>query len=113
MNILARLSQEDQLTSGGAIVAAKQLPVGSMTVDCGSRPLQYISNTGAFTITSPTRDGSCMLLITNSTGAGAVTFSGFVVSSIGDSLTTTVGSSFTINIWRINGTSGYGVSAHQ
>ncbi len=111
---LARLTSEDQLLVGGANVTAKQLSAGSFTVDCGARPLQYITNSGAFTITAPTRDGSCMLLVTNASTAGAITFSGFSVgSNVGDTYATTSGYYFTISIWRINGVSGYRIAAHQ
>jgi len=108
------LGIEDQVLAGGASVTAKSLSTGNITIDPGARPLQYITNGGAFTITAPAADGSCMLLITNNASAGAVTFSGFTVgSSTGDSLTTTNTNKFTVSIWRINGTSGYRIVAHQ
>lgn len=104
----------DQTISGGANVTSATLTTGNITVDCGKCPLQYITNGGAFTITAPTSDGSCMLLVTNNGTAGAITFSGFSVgSNTGDALTTTNTSKFTISIWRINGTSGYRIAAHQ
>jgi hypothetical protein len=107
-------SVEDQLISGGANVTSKSLSTGNITVDCGARPLQYITNGGAFTITAPAADGSCKLLVSNNASAGAITFSGFSVpASPGDPLTTTNGHKFTINIWRINGTSGYRIAAMQ
>lgn len=111
---LARLTSEDQSLSGGANVVAKGLTAGSITIDCGSRPLQYITNSGAFTITAPRNDGSCMLLVTNTSTAGAITFTGFTVgSSTGDTYATTSGYYFTVSIWRINGVSGYRIAAHQ
>ncbi len=111
---LARLNAEDQTVRGGANVLAKQLPAGNVRIDCGGRPLQYITNSGAFTITAPYLDGSCMLLVTNSSAAGAITFSGFSVgSSTGDTYATTSGYYFTISLWRINGVSGYRIAAHQ
>lgn len=110
----ALLGVEDQVVAGGATVTAKSLTTGNITVDCGDRPLQYITNGGAFTITAPAADGSCMLLVTNNASAGAITFSGFTVgSSTGDALTTTNAHKFTISIWRINGVSGYRIVAHQ
>ena len=109
-----KLNIEDQTLAGGANVTAKSLSTGNITVDCGARPLQYITNGGAFTITAPASDGSCMLLITNNASAGAVTFSGFTVgSSTGDALDTTNGHKFMVSIWRINGVSGYRIAAHQ
>jgi hypothetical protein len=110
----AKLNAPDQTVSGGANVTSQTLSTGSFTIDCGSRPLQYITNGGAFTITAPSNDGSCLLLITNNASAGAVTFSGFSVgSNTGDALTTTNGNKFTVDFWRINGTSGYRIAAHQ
>jgi len=104
----------DQTISGGANVTSATLPLGNVTIDCGKCPLQYITNNGAFTITAPTNDGNCILLIINAASAGAVGFSGFSVpASTGDALTTVNGSRFSVSIWRISGTSGYRVAAHQ
>jgi hypothetical protein len=111
---IACLDLADQTVSGGANVTSQSLSTGNVTIDCGLCPLQYITNNGAFTITAPANDGSCMLLVTNGASAGAITFSGFTVgSNVGDTLTTTNGSKFTLSIWRINGTSAYNISAHQ
>jgi len=111
---VAALNIADQTVSGGANVTALSQSTGNITIDCGARPLQYITNNGAFTITAPANDGSCMLLVTNGASAGAITFSGFSVgSNTGDALTTTNTQKFTISIWRINATSGYRIAAHQ
>lgn len=111
---LASLSTADQTVTGGANVTSLSLTTGSVTIDCGARPSQFITNGGAFTITAPTNDGSCMVLVTNGASAGAITFSGFTVgAAIGDPLTTTNTSKFTLSIWRVNGTAGYRVAAHQ
>jgi hypothetical protein len=111
---LAALDLADQTVSGGANVTTLANSTGNITIDCGARPTQSITNGGAFTITAPANDGSCLILVTNNASAGAITFSGFTVgSSIGDSLTTTNTSKFTISIWRIGGTSGYRIAAHQ
>jgi hypothetical protein len=110
----ALLGVEEQVLAGGARVTSKSLSTGNITIDCGDRPIQHITNGGAFTLTAPANDGSCMLLVTNNGSAGAITFSGFDVgSSTGDALTTTDGHLFTISIWRINGTAGYRIAAHQ
>ena len=110
----ASLTTADQTLSGGANVTALSQSTGNITIDCGARPLQYITNGGAFTITAPANDGSCILLVTNNASAGSITFSGFSVgSSIGDALTTTNTDKFSIHMWRINGTSGYRIAAHQ
>jgi hypothetical protein len=110
----AGLNVESQTLSGGANVTSKSLSTGNITVDCGARPLQYIINAGAFTATAPTSDGSCILLVTNTSGAGTVSFTGFTVgASVGDALTTTNAHKFSIHIWRVNGVSGYRIAAHQ
>jgi len=111
---LAALNIASQTVTGGANVTSQSISTGSYTVDCGTRPLQYITNGGAFTLTAPANDGNCILLVTNNGSAGAITFSGFSVgASTGDALTTTNTSKFSIMIWRVNGTSGYRVAAHQ
>jgi hypothetical protein len=104
----------DQTMSGGVNINSASLVAGNITVDCGKCPLQFIANNGAFTITAPANDGSCMILMTNGGSAGAVTWSGFTVgANTGDALDTTSGHKFTLSIWRINGISGYRIAAHQ
>ena len=111
---MVQLDVEDQALTGGVRITAKSLSTGNITIDPGDRPLQFITNGGAFTITAPANDGSIILLVTNNASAGAITFSGFSVgASTGDALTTTNGHKFSIAIWRINGTSGYKITAHQ
>jgi hypothetical protein len=108
------VNQPDQVLTGGANVVSLSLPAGNVTIDCGARPLQFIPNNAAFSITAPVNDGTCMLLVTNGATAGAITFIGFSEGpTTGDPLTTVNGSKFTISIWRINGTAGYRVAAHQ
>ena len=107
-------TKPNQLLRGGANVVAFPLPTGSFTVNCGLGPLQYITNGGAYTITAPVQDGSCIILVTNNGSAGSTTFTGFTVgTNTGASLTTTNTSKFSISIWRINGVSGYTIFAHQ
>lgn len=109
-----RLDTEDQVLTGGARVTSKSLATGSVTLDPGDRPLQYITNGGAFTITAPANDGSLILLVANNGTAGAITFSGFQVSaSVGDALTTTNGHEFMIFVVRINGFATYTIKALQ
>lgn len=111
---VATLNTADQTVTGGAIVTALAQSTGNITIDCGARPIQSITNNGAWTITAPANDGSCLLLVTNGASAGATSFSGFSVGvNTGDTLTTTNTSKFTIFIWRAGGTSGYRVAAHQ
>jgi hypothetical protein len=104
----ASLQSADQTLNGGANVTSLGLATGNITVDCGARPLQYIANTGGFTITAPANDGSCMLQVENGAGAAIPAFSGFTVSSnTGDAFTTTNGSKFVVSIWRIHAISSY------
>jgi hypothetical protein len=111
---VAALNIADQTVTGGANVTSLSLASGSFTVDCGARPLQSISNNATFTITAPANDGSCILLVTNVAGAGSINFTGFSVgANVGDTLTTIVGNKFSIFIWRVAGTSGYRIAAHQ
>ena len=113
---LAALNINGQVLAGGATVTSLSLSTGSLTVDCGARPLQYITgSTSAWSFTAPVADGSCMILLTNA-GASAVipSFSGFTVgSNTGGTLTSTASSKFTVQFWRINGTSAYTIFAHQ
>lgn len=109
-------SLTNQLVSGGAVITATSLSTGNATLNFGACQLQYITNgsTAGFTITAPSTDGSMLLLIYNSSSAGTITWSGFSVgSNTGDPLTTTSSFKYTVSVWRINGTSGYRVAAHQ
>lgn len=112
----ARLDREGQVLAGGASITSKSLTAStSFTADCGARPLQYITNNGAFTITAPAADGSMVVLVTNGATAGAITFTGFTVRSggTGDALTTTNGDKFAVSITRINSVAFYSVQALQ
>lgn len=67
----------DQVLTGGFLNTSQQLTSGNITPDCGTRGLQWIINTGAFTITAPapaTNVGYCNLRVINGNGAGAITF---------------------------------------
>jgi hypothetical protein len=106
----ASLVNQDQPLSGGANVTSYSLGAGSgggtVTLDCGKAPLQYIANNGNFTFAAPSNDGSCMVLITNGGAAGTVSFSGFTTNAnTGEPLTTTNTSKFIITIVRINSVS--------
>lgn len=113
---LAALDVQGQVLSGGATVTSQALTSGNITVDCGSRPLQAITgSTSAWTITAPAADGSCMILLTNAASSSiAPIFSGFAVgSNTGATINNVSSAKFTIQVWRINGTSGYTIFAHQ
>gem|GEM_PF-3147688 len=114
---MAALDLADQTLSGGANVTAANLGTkssGTTTVDCGTSPLQYLTNGGAFTLAAPSNDGSCIVQVTNNGSAGTITFSGFSVgSNTGDALTTSNTSSFAISVWRINSKASYRIAAYQ
>lgn len=111
---LASLDGTGQTQSGGVRLTPNSISTGSFTLDCGLNPAQFVTNNGAYTITAPSNDGTCLLLVTNGASAGATTFSGFTVgSATGDPLDTVSGRKFTISFWRINGTSSYVIKALQ
>lgn len=113
----ASLTRPDQTLSGGANVTSYSLgtiSTGTVTVDCGKGPLQYLTDAGTFTITAPSNDGSCTLYLINTTGAVVPTFSGFTTNAnTGEPLTTTSGNKFFISVLRINGVSTYLTKALQ
>ncbi len=111
---LATLGGADQTLSGGANVTVYANSTGNLTVDCGKSPLQYIADTGAFTLTAPSNDGSCILQIEMGSGASTITFSGFSEgSNVGDALVYTSGDYFQISIVRIHSKSHYLITALQ
>lgn len=115
---LAALNIADQTITGGANVTTlgDTISAGNLTIDCGGRPIQSVTgSTSAWTITAPSNDGSCILILTNA-GASAVapTFTSFTVgSATGATISTVASAKFSIFIWRAGGTSGYSIFAHQ
>lgn len=130
----ANLNVINQVMSGGATTvsqcamglgpsanAASCTPAtnGTVNVNCGLGPTQYLQNNAAFSLSAPTKDGSCLILVQNGASAGAVSFPGFSVgSNTGATLTTTNGNFFTISVWRVtvsggSSVSGYNIFAHQ
>ena len=106
------LALADQTVSGGANVTSLSLgtvSTGSLTVDCGARPLQYLTNGGSFTLVAPAHDGSCIIQVTNNASAGTISFSGFTVNSsyTGGALNTTNTNKFMISITEVNGSATY------
>jgi len=87
---------------------------GTTTPAAASGNYQYYTNNGAHTLAAPTSDCAIDILITNGASAGAITFSGFTVSSnTGDALTTTNTSKFIVSIRRINSVATYLIKALQ
>lgn len=102
----------NQLISGGFSVTtynAGNVGGTTFTPNPANGNYQYAINNAAFTLAAPTVDCAIDLLLYTNTGAGAVTFSGFTVSSIGtgDPLTTSVGYYHIISIRRLVGVSTY------
>lgn len=104
----ANLALANQTITGGANVTTLGQATGNLTVTCGTRPLQSITNNGAFTITADSNDGYCVLLVTNGATAGTITFSGFTVgASTGDAFTTVNGNKFLVFLYRVAATSTF------
>jgi len=85
------------------------------TPDSYNGNYQYYTNNGAHTIVGPAFDCALDVLISNGASAGAITFSGYTVSSTntGDLLTATNGHRFIISIRRIASVSTYVIKALQ
>lgn len=94
---MAALDLTDQAVTGGGLVTPNNPAAGNITVDCGKSPLQWILNSGAFTITAPsmttTNSQNCALRVVNGStaaNAGAVTLAGFSFKSPGGATFSTV-----------------------
>jgi hypothetical protein len=87
---------------------------GTTTPDPRSGNLKRYLNTGAHSLAAPSVDGDYTMVIqvTNDTGAGLITLSGFSKTG-GDSFTTTVGHDFFVFITKINGFTSASVQALQ
>lgn len=90
------LAQPDQSITGGARVVT--LDLGNLsgttkTPDPGDRPIQKITNNGAGTIAPGSNQGAYLLVVKNTTGAGAITTSGWQDVS-GEAFDTTTTSEF-------------------
>ncbi len=87
---------------------------GAFTPDPTLGNYQYLTNHGAITWNVPASDSAMEILVTNDGSAGAITFSGYTVSSnVGDALTTVNTSKFIVSIRRINAVSTYIIKALQ
>jgi hypothetical protein len=77
---------------------------GTYTPSPSGGNMKYITNAGAFTLAAPTNtaDYSLVIQVTNVTGAGTITLTGFSKVT-GSAITTTVGHDFFIYITKLNG----------
>lgn len=97
--------QDADLGEAGFSLTSKNLGnlAGTITLTPEGGNIQHGSNNGATTIAAPTADGvyNIILQITNASGAGAITLSGFTKSD-GDTFTTTNGHKFLVLITKTN-----------
>lgn len=119
---IAALNIADQTVTGGAVITSNNIgnvtSGGTVTLDCGARPLQFLTNNssaGGMTISvSGMSDSSCVVLVTNGASAATISFTGFSVgSNTGDTYATTNGNKYSLFVWKVNGTAGYRWAAHQ
>lgn len=106
----ASLTAADQTITGGANVTSLGLATGTISIDCGKRPTQYVAaNTAAWTINAPTLDSSCFVQIENGASGNVVpSFSGFTTTAnTGDAITTAANAVFVVSVWRIHGYASY------
>ncbi len=92
----AMLGVADQTITGGAYVTVLDQGTkssGTYTLDYGARPLQRLTNGGAFTLSPDSAEGTLILHIINNASAGSVTTSGWTLVD-GDGFTTTNGHEF-------------------
>jgi hypothetical protein len=88
--------------TGGAAITPKSLgtiSTGTVTPNPSARGIQYYTNAGAHTLAVPSTEGSLILEITNSSGAGAISTSGYTRVT-GDAFTTTSGHKFLCFVCR-------------
>lgn len=93
---LDSLSRANSLSS--TLVDQGTVSGGTFVIDPNDGALQKIVNNGAMTITPADSTGRCVLHITNGSSAGVITFSGWTHEYTGDSLTTTNGNKFAVEM---------------
>jgi hypothetical protein len=103
----------DTISVGYTITPYNLGNIASFTLDPTLGNYQYGNNGQAATWTAPTVDCAIDVLVTNLSGAAAITFSGFTVGTSGDNYTLTVGQKFIISIRRINAVATYFIKALQ
>lgn len=104
----------DVLTAGYASTPynAGTKSTGTYTPDEANGNLQYAVNGGVHTLAPPTNNCTLIIQYTNNASAGAITTSGFTIVD-GDTLTTTNGDDFFLQIIKCNGFSSLTVKALQ
>ena len=79
---IAALNLTDQVQSGGVHLTSNSIGVissGTTTIDCGLNPIQWLVNSGAFTLAAPANDSACTIRLIYGGSFGTVTLSGFTV----------------------------------
>lgn len=81
----------------------------NLTINAASGNYQYGTANAAFTLTAPTSDCAVDVLLTNGTGAGTITLSGFTANATnsGDTYATTSTNKYILMIRRINSVATY------
>lgn len=98
LTTVAKLDTEDQVVTGGARITIKDLGAlsaaasNTITPDPGDRPTQSITNDHAGSILPGSNAGDYLLEVNNTTGAGAITTTGWTLK--GDTFDTTTTSKF-------------------
>ena len=107
---------DDSLTGGYTTTAVNDgtKSSGTYTPSPAGGNMRRIVNGGAFTLAAPTASGDYTMVvqITNTTGAGTITLSGFN-KTVGDNFTTTSGHDFFLFITKCNGFTSVNVQALQ
>lgn len=108
---VAFMESTDQQFSGGANITSRSLSTGGFTVNYGAGPLQFITaSSSAWTITASTKDGSCIVLVTNPLAPTSPTFSGFSTdTNTGNSVSTSSGGKYKVYFDTINNVSSYSI----
>ena len=106
-----------QTTTGGFRFTSYSLGVvssGIITPDAYNGNYQSYTNSGAHSITAPANECAIDILISNSSTAGAITFTGYTVgANTGDLMATGSGNLFIVSIRRIGAVSTYVIKALQ
>lgn len=111
---LLKANGNDTITAGFAVTSVNDgtKTTGTFTPTFLGGNIRRYVNGGAHTLAPPTGEGSMTIQLTNTTGAGTITTSGFTKVN-GDSLTTTDGHDFLLHITVINGFSRLNIEALQ
>lgn len=115
-SLFVKLAGGQQVVGGYSIQVYQNgnMGTGTKTFDPLNGNYQTAINNGAITIAAPTVDCAMDILIVNTAGAGAVTYSGFTVNSnTGEPFTTTNGHIFILSIRRLGGVATFVVKALQ